>query len=190
MKTGSTLPILVLFVYLTSNAQTIGEIHDQADPSDFRYNTKAGERLNEQNRNASEIMATGNVPGFYEFNQNTMKGDPLGNVILSTAIGPTQYDNVLIFKLICEIQNSIIPINYRNKSVKWKPKFTLPKEDKPSWKDTQTDNNGYFKIRFLSNGSAKGKTLELQIRNRVVQVNLQDGPFLYSLSEEECLNRK
>ncbi len=175
--------ILVVCFAADGFSESRNEIMDKQDRSDYNYHKNGLENMRAADKKAADIYASSKAPGFYEFDPDTQRSNAIAKTITSALSKPRKYDNILVLRLSCIIPDSIITLNVRYKDVTWNL------EENKIKGSSQTDGEGFLKIRFSSDGSIKGKTISINLKNISKNIELGAGPYEIFLPEESCKSK-
>jgi hypothetical protein len=169
-----------------------------ADPQDSQYKSAYQKGVEEQEREAqrqqavNEQHATSKSLGFHENRSGEAAKDVIAGVI-ADAISAPYYESVLVLRVSCEVPNSIVLLYPRFKDMSWeleKDKAGEPKLKYTSKGTSQSDAEGFYRLRFSTKGSISQKRITLKFGEAEHTLKLAEGPYELSLPEPFCKNKK
>lgn len=175
--------ILILFLASVGLGESRSEIMEKLDRTDFKHNKNGVESTRALEEKATDIYAGSKKTGFYEFDSDVQRSNVIAKTIVSSLTGPKRRDNVLVLHLSCTIPDSMVAFNLRNKDIVWNLR------NKKLTGSSQTDGEGFLRIRFSSSGSVKRESISLNIKNTIANVDLSTGPYELFFPEEICKSK-
>lgn len=129
-------------------------------------------------------------PGFFQHTSDKPQVTIAG-AIVDTA-STSYYESILVLKVSCEAMGSIVKLPPRFKNISWK----LEKDEKAdkgikytSEGQSQTDGDGFLRIRFSTQGSISDKKIFLKLGAIENSFVLYQGPHEITVPESFCKNK-
>lgn len=170
---------LILSLANGAFAESRGEI-GKLDRAEFRHNKNSVQNARAIEEKVTDIYAGSKNLGFYEFDSEIHGSNIIANTITSALSKPKKYDNVLVLRLSCTMPDSMVAFSLKNKDIVWNLK------NKKITGSSQTDGEGFLRIRFSSIGSVKHENISINIKNIITNIDLSAGPYELFFSEEIC----
>jgi hypothetical protein len=163
------------------------EITNSQSKSKFESNVSPQTRFKQDENKILELSISKN-PGFYQFENSSLKNNVAAQLTVDAFTKPITYNNILVIRFSCIEPGSIFTIYPKNKNIIWHIE-NQKYEGKNIDGTSQIDDEGFVRIRFLSEGNIGDKSIMVKFANTNKKLTLNTGPYEFFYSLDACRSK-